>query len=322
MRFIEFLGEANKKNSFIWDNKVICFVSDTYHVLFFRMVIDFLKNNKTVSLENFRASDKKQLWETLQQSFLGETSFYWLGDILSSIKKSKKKNEPDLIDVLSLYRGPHSIAFFANRDSKISSTVKNRMLVIDIQEKLNLNEIIKLFSFFGEKLSTSKLALLKDIVQNESIPLDLACMLINYLAVTSTRMGGELKRNLAALVEPQLSLYSLSQAFFRKQKKQFFSLWAEREGDYSTPFWVAYWSEQLWRAYYVVKFLKQDNFPAARRFAFRLPSSFIKADWRSCSMDDIKNAFEMLYDIDFAFKKGSTFCSLDLLYIKYFTARR
>jgi hypothetical protein len=123
------------------------------------------------------------------------------------------------------------------------------------------------------------------------------------------------------LVAPEMSLYTLSKLFFTKQKKKFFSLWATCQEEYTVPFWTVYWGEQLWRAYHVTKFLKQNNFPAARRFAFRLPPSFLKDDWRQCSLPELEKAYAMVYDIDFAFKVGSTFCSLDLLYSSYFLGK-
>ena len=152
--------------------------------------------------------------------------------------------------------------------------------------------------------------------------LDEICMLMNYFFVTSMRFGEQLKQNLAAIIEPQSSLYSLAQSFFKKQKKLFFSLWAQKCNEYPVPFWTTYWSEQLWRAHYVVKFMQQNNYPAARRFGFRLPNSFIKGDWRLCSTTELKKSYEMIYDIDCAFKRGSliasSFCSLDLFYCNYF----
>ena len=161
--------------------------------------------------------------------------------------------------------------------------------------------------------------MIKNIVEQEGIKsLDVVSMLINYCAVTSNRLTDELKEKMTAIIEPELSLFSLSQAFFAKHKKQFFELWKERHTDYTMPFWIAYWSEQVWRAYHVVMFLKHNNFPAARRFSYRLPSSFIKNDWRHCSLKELEQAYKMLYEIDFLFKTGSTFCSLDLWYCKYF----
>lgn len=316
MKFLEFLGQAKKK-SFWQSNRVICFRSEAYPLLFFRMLLDFLKKREIAEISFLQVNQKLQLWKTLQQSFLGETSFYWLGNIAEKLKS--KKNEPDVVELLSLYRGPHSIAFFVSGEHKVSTSALKRMVVVDIPDTISRDEIQKLFSFFGMSVSLAKDKLIQDLITNAAhLSVDTSCMLAHYLSVTHVRFIGDLRKNLAAMIDPELSLYDLSQTFFSKKRKKFFSLWATCHNDYTVPFWVVYWGEQIWRAYNVVKFLRQNNFPAARRFSFRLPSSFIKEDWRQCSSQELKKAYQMIYDIDFAFKTGSTFCSLDLFYSSYF----
>jgi len=329
VKFLEFLVEAKKKS--FWNNRVICFRgamagADGVPLLFFRHLFEHLKEKEVASVLPLRVSTTTELWKTLQQSFLGETAFYWLGAVADTIKKGKKGVAPDLVDLLSMYRGPHSIAFFVSADQTLSLSVQKRMVVVDLQANFMVHDIVKLFSFFGASLSSPKKALLKELLPTPdrfsggvTMSLDLICMLLSYLSVTSPRYVTELKKSLGAIVEPELSLYELSRSFFTMQEKKFFAMWVERQDEYSVPFWVSYWSEQLWRAYYVVTFLKQNNFPAARRFAYRLPSSFIKSDWRRCSLEKLKAAFVMLYDIDYAFKKGSTFCSFDLFFSSYFS---
>jgi hypothetical protein len=318
MRFLEFFAQAKKK-SFWQENRVICFQAESYPLLFCRMLFKFLKEQDVACISPLQAEDRLTLWKTLQQSFLGETSFYWLGSITEKIKSKKRKNEPDIVEILSLYRGPHSVAFFLPTDYKLSVSAKKRMVVVDVSEKLSIVDARELFLFFNHTLSSTKSMRIADLMKRAGrVPLDICCMLTNYFVVTNLRHVDELERNLISMIDPELSLYDLSQAFFSKNSKKLFSLWASCHNDYTMPFWVAYWSEQIWRAYNVTNFLKQKNFPAAKRFSFRLPSSFIKTDWRKTSLSGLKHAYNMLYDIDFAFKKGSTFCSLDLFYSNYF----
>lgn len=334
MRFVEFLSEAGKKA--FWRNRTICFRGDSHALVFFRLLFDVLKEKEVVAARTLHVDTQMRLWQTLQQSFLGENYFYWLGDILDKIKIKKKRGltekAPDLIEILSLYRGPHSIAFFLPLEYNLSLSAQKRMTIVDLPNKFRFRDIVHILSFLECHLTPQKKAMLQAILAqaggarglNSStgaqveISLDLICMLSYYLAVTSVRLADSLQRNISTLVAPELALVDLSKSFFSLQEKTFFSLWSKRCNDYSTPFWVAYWSDQLWRAYYVVTFLKQNNFPAARRFAFRLPSSFLKHDWRYCSLEKLEHAFMMLYDIDFAFKTGSIFCAFDLFYCDYF----
>lgn len=326
MKFLEFLENAKKKN--FWNNsRVICFTGDAYSLFFLQTLFSFLKEKNIASLTPLRVEGTKKLWETLEQCFLGETSFYWLGNVLESIK-SKNKKGPDLIEILTLYRGPHSIAFFIPTDHKLSLSARKRMTqskgMIELKNDINFIEASKLFSFFGASLTGAKRATVQELISNSgTITLDVACMLMQYLAVTNVRFIDSLKKNMAALVTPELSLVSLASAFFKKQERTFFSLWSERCHEYPIPFWTTYWSEQLWRAYHVMTFLKQNNFPAARRFSFRLPSSFLRYDWRQNSRTQLQKAYRMLYDIDFAFKTGALMPStavhsFDLLYCTHF----
>jgi len=337
MKFLEFL-QTGKDPNFWNEHKVVvfrgggAFRGNEYPLFFFRMLFDFLKQKDVMTSSYVKTEDRNQLWAMLEQSFLGKTSTYWLGNITERFKKGKKRKtsgkDVGLAEVLSLYRGPHTVLFFLPRDHKLSLSSQKRICLIDIEDSFSVADAERLFTFFEVSIDPRKKRVLHDIVQHgRFMSLDSICMVMNYLLVTSLRAwmtqpaAGALKRQVTGIVEPELSLFQLSKTFFTKQSKKFFPLWAECQNEYSVPFWVAYWSEQLWRAYYVVKFLKQNNFPAARRFAFRLPSSFLKYDWRSCSLEELSQAYTMVYDIDFAFKTGSTFCSLDLMYNKYFLGK-
>lgn len=322
MKFSEFLKEA-KKESFWKSNRVVCFRSDTYPVAFLRRLFDYLKAKNILQSANLLNTDRLQLWKTLQQCFLGETSFYWLGDVVESVKKGRsRKKEPDIVEILSLYRGPHFISFFLHREHKTSTSTLKRMLVVDVPDQITETFLQPFFSFFDTKISKEKLEMVRHIVGGaHGASLDAVSVISDYLSVTSIRFADELKKNLSSIVHPELSLGELSHAFFRKKERSFFRLWAKCYNDYGVPFWTAYWGEQLWRAYNVVKFLKQNNFHAARRFSFRLPPSFIKGEWRACSLEELKKAYNMVYDIDFHFKKGSTFCSFDLFYSSYFLGK-
>lgn len=300
-----------------------------FNPLFFRLLFELLKKKEVIAFESLQVTSSLELWKTLQQSFLGNESFYWLGNIVEQIK-TKKKNGPDLVELLSLYKAPHSVAFFLPADYKLSVSAHKRMVVVDLGAALTLRDVEQLFAFFGCSLSSRKRSLIKELVHpargsgarsSGILSLDEVCMLFYYLSVTHARLIDSLKKNLATIIAPELSLYSLATLFFTKQDKRFFSIWSERCNDYPLPFWVAYWSEQVWQAYHAITFLKQNNFPAARRFAYRLPSSFLKTDWRYCSLEKLKNSYAMLYDIDFAFKRGSTFCSLDLFFCDYFLGK-
>jgi hypothetical protein len=117
------------------------------------------------------------------------------------------------------------------------------------------------------------------------------------------------------------SLSALTEAFFAKDAQRFFSLWSALEKEYPEIFWIIFWSDHVWRAYNVIQFLQEKNFVQAKRMSFRLPYSFINRDWQKNSPSELVQAYQNLYSIDFALKKGSSFTALDLFYVNYFNGK-
>ena len=89
------------------------------------------------------------------------------------------------------------------------------------------------------------------------IPLDTACIVLSYATVVGSGYAQFIQSNLNKIVASDKSLFTLSQHFFAKSPVSFFSLWLEVASDYPEPFWISFWSEQLWRAYYFVKYTKK-----------------------------------------------------------------
>lgn len=312
MNFISFLAEAKKK-SFWSTQRVICIRGKVFPLVCLKMLFDMLRQKDIVSIVPLKAEGKLELWKTLRQSFLGEYSFYWL----ANISEAYPRHKPDMIELLSLYKGPHSIICFMPADKKISVSAQKRMYMVDVPDTFSSQDMQKLLSFFGKGLSKERVDFLKDVLSSVT-HLDDMCALIRYVSVTNVRLLSSLREFFYKVISPEQSLFALSDAFFKKQEKKFFALWHACNDDYSVPFWVYYWSDQLWRAYHVVTFLKKNDFNAAKKMSFRLPHAFIKYDWKKHSLKTLQRAHAMVYEIDFACKTGSTFCAFDLLYNAYF----
>jgi len=307
--------KASRQKKFWKEQRVICFRAGSYPLVFFRLLFDFLKENEIISVDCLRFESEPKLWGALQQSFLGESSVYWLGDISVACKKKGA----EIVEVLSCYRGPHKVIFFMSDDTPLSLSARKRVTLIEISNRLSLADAKEIFAFFGVGLSGSKGDVLAEIFKkSSSLSLETICMLKNYFSVTSNRLIKKSEARLIAAVEPELSLTDLSHAFFEKNGKLFFSLWSKRCNDFSIPFWIAFWSEQVWRAYFVTTFLKNKDFYSVRRFSYRLPASFTRSGYKKTREQELIAAYEELYNIDFAFKNGSTFCSFDLFFNSYF----
>lgn len=152
----------------------------------------------------------------------------------------------------------------------------------------------------------------------KTISLDTACLVLQYVQVLGSAQRDFMNEWLDALIVPQQSLFLLSQYFFARQPTSFFVQWSKLVDAYSPQFWCVFWSEQLWRAYHYVYLTRQGNISTAREAGFRLPFSFLRKDWRTLPLNNIKKAHERMYEIDFSLKNGGDSGVFDLFYSQFF----
>ncbi len=326
------LEELFKKicdKSFWSDQNTLFFKGSNYPFLFINNLFKTLeeKNIIPTPFKNLiiNSTDKIQVSGSLQQSFLGETTFYWLGEY--KFKKTDK-TKIKLIDFLLTYNGPNFAAIYINEEklpAKTLKQIKSKSLqdksLIELKEQIDFEDFKSMALFFGKNINEKKLKIASQIFKNtKTIPLDAAISLMNYLELISVKMADSFYNYISStLIQDNPSLTNLAEYFFAKNPEAFFSLWSKIYQDYPEMFWVAFWSEQIWKAHYVVKYLKQKNFTAARSLSFRLPYSFINKDWKKAELPSLQGCYKFLYSYDFALKTGSTFCALDLFYLNYFT---
>jgi hypothetical protein len=122
------------------------------------------------------------------------------------------------------------------------------------------------------------------------------------------------------IIVPETSLFVISQYFFAKDSRAFFNVWHQYQLEYPLAFWSVFWSEQLWRAYFVWFYLNQKNHAAAKSMSFRLPFTYLQKDWKKSSLTELKNAHQYIYELDLNAKSSvETTYSLDLFYSKFFS---
>ena len=106
--FISFLEQAK---TFNWAQKPVTYFysSGSFSPLFFTRLFAFLKvkSQGQFSIQGIKSQDKSVRAATLQQSFLGQTQRYWLGDVVG--QDAVKFQD---LSVLMSYQGPHSLIFF------------------------------------------------------------------------------------------------------------------------------------------------------------------------------------------------------------------
>jgi hypothetical protein len=317
MDFATFLSSASKPE--FWTTTVrFCFIGNEYPITFFGTLFDTLSKKSILPSPYQRlfleSTEKRLLHATLSQSMLGSTSFYWLGNVS---EEKETKGTQETINMFMAYKGPHTLAFFLSSESKFLPKKSDDLIRMD--SMIDYSSFQALMLFVGASLDAKKQSFAKSLfAANTSISLDLCCMLLNYLDLISSKYLDDYTPYLTSLVGSLPSLSLLSELFFAKNTQRFFQVWAQVSKEYPDVFWIVFWSEQLWKACHVTRYLHEKDFVQAKRMSFRLPYTFINRDWQKSSTKELACAYEFLYHMDYALKNGSTFCGLDLFYMNYF----
>lgn len=299
---------------FFHTQAVICFKGnqEAYPLLFFSLLFKRLKTMPIISIDCV-----SEQWPTIQAqletSFLGQRYIYWLGNI-SELDEKKKKQ---LIVYLGHYTGPNCVALFLPAELSIANKQCEEIMV---EPLIDQTSFIKLLTFFEKNGSVNIQSIVTRVYkENKTIPLDTACLLMHYLELLSANTTDYFISDwLSKIVTPEKSLFTLSAYLFSKKAKLFLQEWSKIGPDYSEQFWVAFWSEQLWRAYHFVEYSRAHQPALAKRIAMRLPFTFMQRDWQNFSVNELRNAHQAIYEIDFALKNGGSAIALDAFYSKFF----
>src|SRR5581483_4322949 len=112
--------------------------------------------------------------------------------------------------------------------------------------------------------------------QQPQITLDNAYMLMHYAAMVGVPDTTFLTEWLPHLIAQEQSLFTLSTHFFARDAKKFLQQWKDMQPLYGEPFWITFWSEQLWRAAHYCDLMAHKELVEAKKIGFRLPFSFMQ----------------------------------------------
>lgn len=259
----------------------------------------------TIELFDCALASFAQLQNLLETSFLGQCKIFKVvhyQELDASVKKQ-------ISQYLAAYQGPHKVVLaLEDKDAALFKNKKNVYLDLD-----NLTEQEKkhILAFVADQEDQD---LFK---QTHTLSYDQYVMLLGYQKVLGRNKELFMQEWYQKIVVPKASLFELSQHFFAGNTKKFFPLWNRLKHEYADMFWLSYWSEQVWRAYYVIKLRKQNKTEEAQFFASRLPFSFLQKDWKTLSLEHLKQAHDILYRSDFAAKNGATSEFLDRFVISF-----
>lgn len=314
-----------KKPLFWQQNKVFCFFyeggenSYPYPFIFFHELFAYLDKHSLFPLPFYYAGDSSfesgtQLSPRLFQTVLGQEHFYWLG----ALTQSKQQHQKVLFD----YQGPHILGFFIeNFDEKSVLGKGNETLFISLSSTLTLTETELLLASYGKRLHEEKSLFLKRLFeQSKTLSLIFVHQLFVWLDSINVSSLEQFEDYITKTQKlDKSSLVLLTEYFFARDAYKFFAQWQLLEATFSAAFWISFWAECLWQAYFVRDCMEKRDFAKAKKIGFRLPFSFMKSDWKKHSKEDLAQLYALLYQVDFSFKRGSHFCLFDLFYVSHFS---
>jgi hypothetical protein len=298
--------------SWIAQYRVVKFTgTQEYPLLFFSLLIQHLKKKGSQPIQTLGEGESySNLIHRFESSFLGMSSVYWLGDLQRYDQTQRDK----LTAYLNNYQGPNVLVVYMPAQTERTERSSKNTLVVEVPTLLTKKHIQELCTLFGN----GRVRTAPDLgMYEKQLTLDRVCLLIQYLSVVGSGVHDFNEQWLGYVIVPELSLFTLSQYFFARDGMRFFKQWAVLKDQYAAPFWISFWSEQVWRASLFIELSEQRNFAEAKRISFKLPFSFIQRDWKQVTSSELKRAHDVLYHCDYAIKNGGDQNMLELFYTDY-----
>lgn len=315
MEFQSFLQMSRRSDWWQTRSVVYCTCSQ-YPVLFFSMLVDQLKklNVPNVQIIDLSEVQVDNINAQLSSSFLGNRTIYWL----KNIADLDAKRRAYWFSYVQSYQGPNCL--LVCNDKYISSRSAHNLYSCDIPVDLEQSLCNDVLSFMHCTNARANAILIRNIFKSrKKIALDTLCLLTHYAKVAEMDLDLFLNQWLDLIVVPDSSLFDLSKHFFARKPEQFFKVWYQVSNLYGEMFWIAYWSDILWRAYHFARLSQMGNQTDAKKIGIRLPFSFVQGGWRQVALNELKNAHNYMCALDRDFKNGIQGLQLiELLYLKFF----
>lgn len=294
--------------------QTIIFTAKEYPVLFFSLFFKHLHAEYALATKKMIFQDQSlaQMQATLETTFLGQKELFWLGNI-SELDDTKLKKE--LFALVASYQGPHTLFIFVQADD--IGLCKKNTHIIALDEMIESEKKILITHLCAQQYHVQLYDLLKKL---PTASLDLIVMLYQYVLVLGRTNTDAFKKEwLEKIVGSESSLFLLAQYFFARKSELFWKSWTILKQEYGTPFWIVFWSEQLYKAHYVIELYKQNKIVESKQISSRLPFSFLQKDWKTISVKELKQAHDFLYQGDYQAKHGNSDFFLEVFYASFLT---
>lgn len=313
MKISEFINIIHSSPEELYAYPRIVFTGSAYPLLFFSYIATALNKQKPgfMTIVDPDSQEESHIRAQLQTSFLGMQRMFWFGSI-SALESGAQKSWRKF---LAEYNGPNTIMFYADEAIELNGKALEFALPPTIDKK----SFPALIALAGLPASRATEEFTKSLFERvPSVSLENACLLAQYAGLMGLNNDEFFDHWFNKLVVSDSSLFTLSQYFFAQDAKSFFAYWAKVHEQFAEPFWITFWSEQLFRAHAFVEYMRQNKRAEAQRISYKLPFSFMQRDWKRYNSESLRKAHDELYHLDYQFKNGGTPYALDLFYSKFF----
>lgn len=294
--------------NFSLEFSTICFKVNHNQPFFLRAFAQFYarKLQRELMIIDPEHDDLSQVSVKLATSFLGQQFVYWIKDfrMLATVEQDK------LIKLIDHSCGEHAIIFSTELTSSIKGHQKNAVVVLpDTLTFVQAQNLLE--SFYGTVDRIKEEFIRKLFERLSQLSPDQLLLLYNYQKVLGRGQDLFFEKWLDLIIEPEQSLFVLSQHFFARSD-QFFRHWEQIKQNYSTEYWITFWSQQIWQALIFIEKAQAFGPQEARKSVTRLPFSFMQKDWKLVTFNELCRAHEYLYTVDNATKNGSGTIGIEL----------
>lgn len=299
--FQTFLDILQREKEGAFQAPVTLFVAREYPLLFFSSLLRFFAKNLDayVIVIDLKTMSKIDVQQQLQGSFLGLKTVFWLGS-LTDLSPSEQQW---LFHFLASYKGPHYIMAYSQQNDQ----QKTGSHSVEIPDSVSFDIIVSIASLTAQTVDRERLLyFFKKVIEVTGIlSVDQASLLLSYFIVAGKNNSQFCTELLPSIIPPQLSLFALSDALFEKNSKKFMTMWSALSSQFSMQFWIAFWSEQFWRAYFYLLCMQSGRIADAKKVSYRLPYSFTQKSWKRYSFEQLLKGHTYLYELDHACKNGA-----------------
>jgi hypothetical protein len=309
--FFSLMSEM-QSGTYSHDARIACLVGPTPSY-FFSQLHARMRIQSQLPVERI-ACDQEEMASIINKcatTFLGQTYIYWLygSELLS------EQDSSTLMSYLQTYQGPHILIIVAQNE--LLQSAKKNMLQVAIPQTLTKKQLEKVAELLYPEAASSLYTKLQTTSISSEYTLDTATLTLSYIRLIGNSVDEFKKDWYPKLLPADNSLFTLSTHFFAQQKEQFFAMWSEVQHDYPDQFWIAFFSEQLFKAYGFIAHSRKNDHIGAKKMGYRLPYSFMRTDWKRYSLEQIAHMHHELYQLDYHIKQGGE-PQFDLLFSEFF----